>query len=205
MLMHLEEELGRYVEGQERAIEQVARSVRRRLALGPPQRLLGAFHFVGPGSEDKERLARGLAAVLFGDEKAILSLDMTDFAERQTTASLIGYNGLATGIIEGRLTEPVRQRPELVVFLKDMDQAHYEAHRLLFQLIDEGTVVDGSGRLIDFTSCVLVMTTRLGAEPFTTESETRERIRHAICAHFAPEMLERIDDVVWFWPTSGDA
>src|SRR5437879_2862543 len=109
MLMHLEQGLSRYAIDQDRAISQVARSIGRRVALGPPERLLGAFYFVGPGSDQKEGLARGLATALFGAETAIHHLDMTEFAERGSGASLIGYNGMACGLVEGRLTEPVRQ------------------------------------------------------------------------------------------------
>ncbi len=203
-LLHLEQELHRRVVGQEEAVEAVASAVRRaRSGLADPDRPLGSFLFLGPTGVGKTELARTLAAYLFDDERAMIRLDMGEYQEKHTVSRLIGappgYVGYEEG---GQLTEQVRRRPYSVVLLDEIEKAHADVFNVLLQVLDDGRLTDGQGRMVDFRNIVLIMTSNLGSQfildPTASEEEIREKVMAEVRAHFRPEFLNRIDEIVIF-------
>ncbi len=202
-LLHLEEHLHRRVVGQDRAVAAVASAVRRsRAGLSDPNRPIGSFIFLGPTGVGKTELARALAEFLFDDERAMVRIDMSEYMEKHTVSRLIGappgYVGYEEG---GQLTEAVRRRPYSVVLLDEIEKAHHDVFNVLLQVLDDGRLTDGQGRTVDFTNTVLIMTSNLGSEfiqPDLPDEVVEERVMGAVRAHFRPEFLNRVDDIIVF-------
>jgi len=208
-LRHLEERLAERVVGQDEAVSEVARTVRRsRAGLVGADRPLGAFLFLGPTGVGKTELVKALATQLFGDEKHLVRLDMSEYMERHAVARMIGappgYVGFESG---GQLTEAVRRHPYSVILLDEVEKAHPEVMNVLLQLLDDGRLTDGKGRVVDFRNTLVVMTSNLGQdarfEPEADASvEARDQARRALVEElggfFRPELINRLDAVVRF-------
>ena len=204
-LRAMEETLHGRVVGQDKAVNAVANAVRRsRAGLSDPNRPIGSFLFLGPTGVGKTELARALADFLFDDERAIVRIDMSEYMERHAVSRLIGappgYVGYDQG---GQLTEAVRRRPYAVVLLDEVEKAHPEVFNVLLQLLDDGRLTDGQGRTVDFRNAVVIMTSNLGSEHIqsldaSAQAEIEARVGEAVRAHFRPEFVNRIDDVVVF-------
>ncbi len=202
-LLKMEEELRARVVGQEAAIESVARAVRRsRSGLGDPNRPTGSFLFVGPTGVGKTELAKALAQFLFHSERAMVRIDMSEYMEKHTVARLIGappgYVGYEEG---GQLTEAVRTRPYTVVLFDEVEKAHPEVVNVLLQLLDDGRLTDGQGRTVDFRQTLVIMTSNLGTELLAEappEADRRQLLDPVLRAHFRPEFLNRLDEIVVF-------
>jgi ATP-dependent Clp protease ATP-binding subunit ClpB len=202
-LVRLEEELHRRVVGQHHAVTAVANSVRRsRAGLADPNRPSGSFLFLGPTGVGKTELARALAEFLFDDERAMVRIDMSEYMEKFSVSRLIGAPPGYVGYDEGgQLTEAVRRRPYSVVLLDEVEKAHPDVFNVLLQLLDDGRLTDGQGRTVDFSNVVLIMTSNLGSEAIQPELEfevVEERVMAAVRAHFRPEFLNRIDEIIVF-------
>ncbi len=200
-LVHMEERLHERVVGQDEAIAAVSNAIRRaRAGLQDPNRPLGSFIFLGPTGVGKTELARALAEFLFDDERAMIRIDMSEYQERHTVARLIGappgYVGYEEG---GQLTEAVRRRPYSVVLFDEIEKAHPEVFNVLLQVLDDGRLTDGQGRTVDFRNTVIIMTSNLGSSYIQAAGpEMRKRVFEALQAHFRPEFLNRIDEIVIF-------
>jgi ATP-dependent Clp protease ATP-binding subunit ClpB len=209
-LLQLEALLSERVIGQSAGIKSVSQAVRRsRAGLSDPSRPNGSFMFLGPTGVGKTELCKAMAQVLFDSEEALVRLDMSEFMEKHSVARLIGappgYVGYEQG---GYLTEAVRRRPYSMILLDEIEKAHSDVFNILLQLMDDGRLTDGHGRTVDFSNCVLVMTSNLGSEAIQalTESGDNERIEPTVMGivaqHFRPEFINRIDDIVVFQPLS---
>ncbi len=209
-LMHMEERLHRRLVGQDEAVDVVSNAVRRaRAGLQDPNRPIGSFIFLGPTGVGKTELARALAQFLFNDEDAMVRIDMSEYQEKHTVSRLFGappgYVGFEEG---GQLTEAVRRRPYSVVLFDEIEKAHKEVFNTLLQLLDDGRLTDGQGRTVDFRNTVVIMTSNLGSELWmsTVEDESqikevsRDKINRLLQAHFRPEFLNRLDEIVIFHP-----
>jgi ATP-dependent Clp protease ATP-binding subunit ClpB len=203
-LLRMESRLHERVVGQEQAIRAVSNAVRRaRAGLQDPNRPIGSFIFLGPTGVGKTELARALAEFLFDDERAMIRIDMSEYQEKHTVSRLIGappgYIGYEEG---GQLTEAVRRRPYSVILFDEIEKAHSEVFNVLLQLLDDGRLTDGQGRTVDFRNTVVIMTSNLGSELWLAgQAEVqRDQITRALQAHFRPEFLNRIDEVVIFRP-----
>jgi ATP-dependent Clp protease ATP-binding subunit ClpB len=203
-LIHLEEALHERVVGQDAAVTAVANAIRRaRAGLQDPNRPIGSFLFLGPTGVGKTELARALAEFLFDDERAIVRIDMSEYQERHTVSRLVGappgYVGYEEG---GQLTETVRRRPYSVVLLDEIEKAHADVFNVLLQLLDDGRLTDGQGRTVDFRNTIVIMTSNLGSavfqDPTTSPEEREEKVLSDVRAHFRPEFINRIDEVVVF-------
>ncbi len=204
-LLQMESRLTHRVVGQEEAIRLVANAVRRaRADLQDPNRPIGSFIFLGPTGVGKTELARALAEFLFDDEQSMVRIDMSEFMEKHSVARLIGappgYVGYEEG---GHLTEAVRRRPYSVVLFDEVEKAHPEVFNVLLQILDDGRLTDGKGRTVDFKNTVLIMTSNIGSQWIQDlgareYEEMRRRVLEALRAHFKPEFLNRVDDVVIF-------
>ncbi|HHN93173.1 MAG TPA: AAA family ATPase [Anaerolineae bacterium] len=209
-LLHLEEELRRRVKGQEEAIREVTRTVKRaRAGLADPRRPLGVFLFAGPTGVGKTELALALAEALFDEEDAILRLDMSEYMEKYQVSRLIGSPPGYVGYQEeGQLTGRLRRRPYTVVLLDEMEKAHPEVQNLFLQLFDAGRLTDAHGNLADGRNALFIMTTNLGAREamgFLDQPEPYQaRLQAAIEEHFTPEFLNRIDRIVYFEPLNAE-
>ncbi|MEX1004860.1 MAG: ATP-dependent chaperone ClpB [Acidimicrobiia bacterium] len=202
-LVHLESHLHERVVGQERAVDAVANAVRRnRAGLGDPHRPIGSFLFLGPTGVGKTELARALAEFLFDDERAMVRIDMSEYMEKHSVSRLIGAPPGYVGYDEGgQLTEAIRRRPYSVVLLDEVEKAHADVFNALLQVLDDGRLTDGHGRTVDFTNAVLIMTSNLGSEHIQSDippDVISDRVMQAVRAHFRPEFLNRVDDVVVF-------
>ena len=202
-LLHMEERLHKRVVGQEDAIRVVSNAVRRaRAGLQDPNRPIGSFIFIGPTGVGKTELARALAEFLFDDEHAMIRIDMSEYQEKHTVSRLIGAPPGYVGYDEGgQLTEAVRRRPYSVVLLDEIEKAHSEVFNVLLQLLDDGRLTDGQGRTVNFTNTVVIMTSNLGNQLWDNGvTVTREEITRVFQAHFRPEFLNRIEELVVFHP-----
>jgi ATP-dependent Clp protease ATP-binding subunit ClpB len=208
-LLHMEGRLHRRVVGQDEAVQAVSNAVRRaRAGLQDPNRPIGSFIFLGPTGVGKTELAKALAEFLFDDERAMVRLDMSEYQERHTVARMVGappgYVGYEEG---GQLTEAVRRRPYSVVLFDEVEKAHPEVFNALLQILDEGRLTDGQGRTVDFRNTVIIMTSNIGSQWIKElegkdEEEMGRRVTEALEAHFRPEFLNRIDEVIVFHPLS---
>lgn len=208
-LLHMEGRLHQRVVGQDEAVQAVSNAVRRaRAGLQDPNRPIGSFIFLGPTGVGKTELAKALAEFLFDDERAMVRLDMSEYQERHTVARMVGappgYVGYEEG---GQLTEAVRRRPYSVVLFDEVEKAHPEVFNALLQILDEGRLTDGQGRTVDFRNTVIIMTSNIGSQWIKElegkdEEEMGRRVTEALEAHFRPEFLNRIDEVIVFHPLS---
>lgn len=216
-LLKLEEILHQRVIGQDEAVKALSRAIRRaRAGLKDPKRPIGSFIFLGPTGVGKTELARALAEALFGDEDAMLRLDMSEYTERHTVSRLIGAPPGYVGYEEaGQLTERVRRRPYTVVLLDEIEKAHPEIFNVLLQVIEDGRLTDAKGRTVDFKNTVIIMTSNVGAQliendavlgfrPRETEEESYERMKERVTGElrrtFRPEFLNRLDEIIVFHP-----
>jgi ATP-dependent Clp protease ATP-binding subunit ClpB len=205
-LLHMEERLSQRVIGQKEAVKAVADAVRRaRAGLSDPRRPIGSFIFVGPTGVGKTELSRALAEFLFDDEHAMVRLDMSEYMEKHSVARMIGappgYVGYEEG---GRLTEAIRRRPYSVVLFDEIEKAHPDVFNVLLQVLDDGRLTDGKGRVVSFKNTVIIMTSNLGSHWIAeeagkmSEEEIQKKIEEELARHFRPEFLNRIDDVIVF-------
>ena len=223
-LLHLEEELHKRVVGQDEAVTAVAKAVRRaRAGLKDPKRPIGSFLFLGPTGVGKTELARALASSLFGDESAMIRLDMSEYMEKHTVSRLVGappgYVGYEEG---GQLTDAVRRKPYSVILLDEVEKAHADFFNILLQVLDDGRLTDSQGRTVDFRNTVIIMTSNLGAKALHKNSpelgflaakksdsnvdenkgidfkEAKKSVMDAVKRHFRPEFLNRIDEMIVF-------
>ncbi len=202
-LLHMEERLHERVVGQDEAVTAVANALRRaRAGLSDPDRPIGSFIFLGPTGVGKTELARALAAFMFDDERAMIRIDMSEYMERHSVARLIGAPPGYVGFDEGgQLTEAVRRRPYAVLLLDEIEKAHGDVFNVLLQLLDDGRLTDGQGRVVDFTNTVVVMTSNIGSQFLTDGIDAEiaeERVMGALRDHFRPEFLNRVDEIVVF-------
>ncbi|WP_084590489.1 ATP-dependent Clp protease ATP-binding subunit [Pseudoglutamicibacter albus] len=214
-LLNMEEELHKRVIGQDEAIKSIARSIRRtRAGLKDPNRPGGSFIFAGPTGVGKTELAKALAEFMFGDEDALITLDMSEYAEKHTVSRLFGappgYVGYEEG---GQLTEKVRRRPFSIVLFDEVEKAHADLFNSLLQILEDGRLTDSQGRVVDFKNTIIIMTTNLGTRDIskgvmtgfqsTTDVQTgyermQAKVQEELRQHFRPEFLNRVDDIVVF-------
>ena len=208
-LLGLEQELYRRVIGQDEAVTAVAEAIiRARSGLKDPNRPIGSFIFLGPTGVGKTELARALAEFLFDDERAMIRIDMSEYQERHTVARLIGappgYVGYEEG---GQLTEAVRRRPYSVILFDEIDKAHHDVFNVMLQILDDGRLTDGQGRVVDFKNTIVIMTSNIGSHRILEyrgafEGEAYERMKGAVLEemrhHFRPEFLNRVDEIIVF-------
>ena len=210
-LLHLEDVLNARVVGQKTVVEAIARAIRRgRLGLKDPKRPIGSFIFLGPTGVGKTELVRALAEALFGDENAMIRLDMSEYMEKHSVSKLIGSPPGYVGFDEGgQLTERVHRRPYSVVLFDEMEKAHTDVFNLLLQVLDDGMLTDSSGRQVDFRNTVVIMTSNLGAPSgreakpvgfatVSTDTAAKERMMTALRDTFRPEFINRVDDILIF-------
>ena len=210
-LVHMEKRLQLRVIGQQEAVKAVANAVRRsRSGLQDPHRPIGSFIFLGPTGVGKTELARALAEFLFDDESAMVRVDMSEYMEKHSVARLIGappgYVGYEEG---GQLSEAVRRRPYCVVLFDEIEKAHHDVFNVLLQVLDDGRLTDGQGRVVDFTNTIIILTSNIGSpiiqEFYSSKKlaakehlEMEKLVRVELKGHFRPEFLNRIDDIIIF-------
>jgi ATP-dependent Clp protease ATP-binding subunit ClpB len=203
-LVHMEARLRQRVIGQEDGIKAVANAVRRASSgLQDPNRPIGSFIFLGPTGVGKTELARALAEFLFDDESAMVRIDMSEYMEKHAVARLIGappgYVGYEEG---GQLTEAVRRRPYAVILFDEIEKAHHDVFNVLLQILDDGRLTDGQGRVVDFKNAVIIMTSNIGSQHFAEEildaDIVRKHVLEDLRQHFRPEFLNRVDEIILF-------
>jgi ATP-dependent Clp protease ATP-binding subunit ClpC len=212
-LQHLEEQLKERIIGQDKAVGAVARAIRRgRVGLKDPRRPVGSFLFLGPTGVGKTELCRALAATVYGDESAIIRLDMSEYMEKHSVSRLIGsppgYVGYEDG---GQLTEKVRRKPWSVVLFDEIEKAHEDVWSILLQIMDDGHLTDSGGRRVDFSNTVVVMTSNIGAKTITENrpalgfapangggDDMSGRVMQELRSTFKPEFLNRVDETIVF-------
>jgi ATP-dependent Clp protease ATP-binding subunit ClpB len=205
-LLRMEEALSRRVVGQDEAVRAVANAVRRaRAGLQDPHRPIGSFLFLGPTGVGKTELTKALAEFLFDDDTAMVRIDMSEFMEKHSVARLIGAPPGYVGYEEGGvLTEAVRRRPYQVVLFDEIEKAHHDVFNVLLQVLDDGRLTDGQGHTVDFRNTVIILTSNLGAEHLANQPEgqdstaVRPQVMAAVRAHFRPEFLNRLDEIILF-------
>jgi ATP-dependent Clp protease ATP-binding subunit ClpB len=208
-LLKMEERLHERVVGQAEAVNAVANAIRRsRSGLSDPNKPIGSFMFLGPTGVGKTELAKALAEFLFDDEKNIVRIDMSEYMEKHSVARLIGappgYVGYEEG---GQLTESVRRRPYSVILFDEIEKAHHDVFNVLLQILDDGRLTDGQGRTVDFKNTVLIMTSNVGSnfiQETSEYSEMKKRVTEALQAHFRPEFLNRVDELIIFKKLGSD-
>ncbi len=207
-LVHLEEILHQRVVGQDEAVKAVSEAViRARAGIKDPNRPIGSFIFLGPTGVGKTELAKALAEVLFDDERNMVRIDMSEYMEKHTVARLIGappgYVGYEEG---GQLTEAVRRHPYSVILLDEIEKAHADIFNVLLQVLDDGRLTDGQGRIVDFKNTLIIMTSNLGSNEIMKNAGTmdREKIQQMLMNFFRPEFLNRVDDIVTFKPLAAE-
>ena len=207
-LLHLEDELHKRVIGQDEAVHAVATAIRRaRAGMKDPKRPIGSFLFLGPTGVGKTELAKALAEFLFDDERAIVRIDMSEYSEKHSVARLVGappgYVGYEEG---GQLTEAVRRHPYSVILMDEMEKAHPDVFNILLQVLDDGRLTDGQGRVVSFKNTIIIMTSNVGSQFIAgagasgDAAEGRKQAMEALRGQFKPEFLNRIDDIVVFSP-----
>ena len=202
-LIQMESRLHERVVGQDDAVGVISNAVRRsRVGLQDPDRPIGSFIFLGPTGVGKTELARALSEFLFDDEQAMVRIDMSEYQEKHTVSRLVGAPPGYVGYDEGgQLTEAVRRRPYSVVLFDEIEKAHSEVFNVLLQLLDDGRLTDGQGRTVDFRNTVVIMTSNLGNQLWEGgRSVSRDEITAVLQAHFRPEFLNHIDEIVIFHP-----
>jgi ATP-dependent Clp protease ATP-binding subunit ClpC len=206
-LMRLEEQLHQRVVGQDEAVEAVAEAIRRaRAGLSDPNRPIGSFLFLGPTGVGKTELARTLAEALFGEEAAMVRIDMSEFQERHTVSRLVGAPPGYVGYEEaGQLTEQIRRRPYSVLLLDEIEKAHADVFNILLQILDDGRLTDAQGRTVDFKQTVIIMTSNMGAERIQAHTrrdesfeELKEDMLQVVRHNLRPEFVNRIDEIIIF-------
>jgi ATP-dependent Clp protease ATP-binding subunit ClpB len=213
-LVTMEERLRQRVVGQDPALERVANAIRRsRAGLSDPKRPIGSFIFLGPTGVGKTELARALAEFLFDDEHALVRIDMSEYMEKHSVARLIGappgYVGYEEG---GQLTEQVRRRPYSVILFDEIEKAHPDVFNVLLQIMDDGRLTDGKGRVVDFKNSIIIMTSNIGSAFLQAEGlrsdedyeKATQQVMNQLHAHFKPEFLNRVDDIIVFRPLGKD-
>ncbi len=218
-LLNMEEELHRRVIGQNEAVEAIAKAIRRgRAGIKDPNRPMGSFIFLGPTGVGKTELCKALASSMFGDENAMLRLDMSEYMEKHTVSRLVGSPPGYVGYDEGgQLTEKVRRKPYSVVLFDEIEKAHPDVFNMLLQILEDGRLTDSQGRTVDFKNTVIIMTSNIGARlivekqktlGFTTDSSENENIKSLVINElkkvFRPEFLNRVDDTIVFTKLSKD-
>ena len=205
-LLRMEDSLGKRVVGQAEAVHAVATAVRRsRAGLQDPNRPMGSFMFLGPTGVGKTELTKALAEYLFNDETAMVRLDMSEYMEKHSVSRLIGAPPGYVGYDEGgALTEAVRRRPYQVVLFDEIEKAHPDVFNVLLQVLDDGRLTDGQGRTVDFRNTLIIMTSNLGSEFLVNQPEgedtsaVRDQVMGTVRAHFRPEFLNRVDEIILF-------
>jgi ATP-dependent Clp protease ATP-binding subunit ClpB len=205
-LLAMEESIGRRVIGQQQAVEAVSKAVRRaRAGLKDPHRPLGSFLFLGPTGVGKTELTKALAQFLFDDDRAMVRIDMSEFMEKHAVARLIGAPPGYVGYEEGGvLTEAVRRRPYQVVLFDEVEKAHSDVFNVLLQVLDDGRLTDGQGRVVDFSNTLIILTSNLGSQYLSNMTEGQSvtdvepLVMDAVRAHFRPEFLNRLDEIILF-------
>jgi len=208
-LLKMEERLSKRVVGQKEAVAAVSNAIRRaRAGIQDPNRPLGSFFFLGPTGVGKTELAKSLAEFLFDDDQAMIRIDMSEYMEKHSVSRLIGappgYVGYEEG---GQLTEAIRRRPYAVILLDEMEKAHPDVFNVLLQVLDDGRLTDGQGRIVDFKNTVIIMTSNIASEIIRDsagmpESEVRPRVMELLGRTLRPEFLNRIDEIILFHPLS---
>lgn len=203
-LLHMESDLERRVVGQDEAVKAISNAVRRaRAGLQDPNRPIGSFLFLGPTGVGKTELTKALAAFLFDDDTAMVRIDMSEFMEKHAVARLIGAPPGYVGYEEGGvLTEAVRRRPYQVILFDEVEKAHPDVFNVLLQVLDDGRLTDGQGRTVDFRNTVIILTSNLGTELLSVDggnsAQNRAQVMQAVRAHFRPEFLNRLDEIILF-------
>lgn len=216
-LLHMEDELHRRIVGQDEAVEAVSRAIRRgRVGLKDPKKPIGSFIFLGPTGVGKTELCKALAAAMFGDENAMIRLDMSEYMEKHTVSRLIGSPPGYVGYDEGgQLTEKVRRKLYSVVLFDEIEKAHPDVFNMLLQILDDGVLTDGQGRRVDFKNCIIIMTSNVGAKLISqkqkafgfaagakeleqNEKEIKDAVMGELRNTFRPEFLNRVDDIIVF-------
>ena len=207
-LVHLEEILHEHVIGQDEAVKAVSEAViRARAGIKDPNRPIGSFIFLGPTGVGKTELAKTLAEVLFDDERNMIRIDMSEYMEKHTVSRLIGAPPGYVGYDEGgQLTEAVRRHPYSVILLDEIEKAHADVFNVLLQVLDDGRLTDGKGRIVDFKNTLIIMTSNLGSSEIMKEQGNidREKIQQMLMNFFRPEFLNRVDDIVVFKPLQAE-
>ena len=207
-LVHLEEILHEHVIGQDEAVKAVSEAViRARAGIKDPNRPIGSFIFLGPTGVGKTELAKTLAEVLFDDERNMIRIDMSEYMEKHTVSRLIGAPPGYVGYDEGgQLTEAVRRHPYSVILLDEIEKAHADVFNVLLQVLDDGRLTDGKGRIVDFKNTLIIMTSNLGSNEIMKAqgSMDREKIQQMLMNFFRPEFLNRVDDIVVFKPLQAE-